>query len=268
MIICKFGGTSVANLKNLKNIKKIVSSDNDRSIIIVSAPGRTDTHEKVTDILISLYNEKSVKEKKEKLNKIYQIYNEIKQTLNVKIDLESIFYSTFFNYETFSFAKLVSRGEYLSSMLLSSYLNLPFVDASNIIFFKDNSVDITKTTKKLKQFHKRLNRFITGGFYGSDEYGNIKLFSRGGSDVTGALIAKCLRAEIYENWSDIDGIYEDFETAKEQKIVVAKFETAQKICENGASIVHKDVFYYLKKSKCKIIVKNTANPLNFGTLII
>ena len=266
MIICKFGGTSVAKIKNIKNIKKILACDKNRRVVVVSAPGKTKAHPKVTDMLIDIFWEKDFSKKKEKLKKIYSIYADICKKIQLKFDFLSEFEKTFENFENFSYDHLLSRGEYLSSKIFAKYLGLCFVDAKDLVKFSGEKINKKLTFKNIKNAYKKHGRFLTGGFYGSDENLNIKILPRGGSDTTGAIIASALCCQVYENWTDVDGIYKNF-AIKNKKFSAISAKDALKIIEKGAGFLSADVFDYIDFSTTLLLIKNTQNPISFGTII-
>ena len=267
MIVCKFGGTSVATEESIREIKKIIFSDIQRKIIVVSAPGKTEEHNKITDCLIDVYNEKDCSTKNQKLREIYLIFDKIVQKLCIKYDFFKDFEEKTLNFEQFSYARLLSIGEYFSAKILSYFFELPFVDPYELIFFRNKKVDIKKSKKAILSAFNKHKKFITGGFFGQDEFGNVEIFSRGGSDITGAILAKCLNADIYENWTDVDGMFLNFDTPKKTRLICTDIVHAKMQCIKGARVLHKDTFLYLKNTNCKILLKNTHNPLCFGTLI-
>ncbi|MBR1890708.1 MAG: hypothetical protein IJ817_03390, partial [Clostridia bacterium] len=204
MKVCKFGGSCTTTKESLENIQKIAKSK-DRCVFVFSAIGKTCFDDKkLTDLLINFYEEKNIEKKFDIYKKIYAKTSFLsKLTENkteVSRELKSIWKS-----KDKSF--VVSRGEYITTKIVSEYLKLPFVPAEKIIFFDNGKLDERKTTRKLNFFLKKHGRFCTCGFYGFDAgQKKVVLFERGGGDITGAIIAKLANAPVYENYTDVCGV--------------------------------------------------------------
>ena len=274
MIVCKFGGTSVANVNNVKNIKKIIKNNENIHFVVVSALGKSERfNKKVTDELYECFYiyQSDFTKACSILNNIFQKYITLSNLLNVKIDFSKD-QNIILNYLKNGITKeyLVSRGEYLSAKLFSKYLKCQFLDAKDYIIFKnDGTLNFGKTKCRLSKLNKS-KKYVIGGFYGATLNGEIKTFSRGGSDITGAIISKLLSAEIYENYTDVNGVYNKnpniFKGA--ENLPILNFKTACQMAEAGNEVVHKDALSVLKGTKTILLVKNTSNINEFGTTLV
>ncbi|MCD7818933.1 MAG: aspartate kinase, partial [Lachnospiraceae bacterium] len=220
-IVAKFGGSSLADAGQFRKVKEIIESDPRRRYIVVSAPGkrvnkgkeesRTEIaggDEKVTDLLYKCYeNASGGEDYKALLDQIRNRYQEIIDELGLEISLERDFdkiETAFLGGAGEEYA--ASRGEYLNAKLVSAYLNYPFVDTAEVIRFdRDGNFKSGRTNFFLREKLEKLPHAVIPGFYGADDAGNIHTFSRGGSDVTGALVARAVLAQLYENWTDVPG---------------------------------------------------------------
>lgn len=273
MIVCKFGGTSVAGGEAFKNIKKVVEDNNNRKIIVVSALGKNNEYiKKITDALFELYYVlQNGEDGDEIINYIFFRYNQMSKKMGVNISWQKYQNEFLRAIRQGNFTKefIVSRGEYYSAILYAKYLGANFIDAKNYIIFNKNGKIDPKTTKiKLNQLNLS-QKYVIGGYYGSDKNGNIKVFDRGGSDITGAIIAKLLNAEVYENYTDVNGVYNKnpniFNGAK--RLPLLSFKTAITLAEAGNEVVHKDAIECIKNSNGLLFVKSTQNYSSLGTII-
>lgn len=273
MIVCKFGGTSVAEIDNATKIKEICQNKN-RKIIVVSALGKSkDCKYKVTDKLFGLYNKILSKENFDlDLNEIFLRYKEVSAKLGVMVnwDKENIKLREYIEIGCITKEFIVSRGEYYSALLYAKYLKAKFIDAKDYIIFKKNKEIDYKNTKKRLKCLKKHKKCVIGGFYGANTNGDICLFDRGGSDISGAIISKCLNAEIYENYTDVDGVYNKnpniFDGAKNMPLL--NFSMAIRMADNGNEIVHKRALEEIKNSACVLNVKSTNSWKKMGTIIV
>ena len=207
--VVKFGGSSLADAEHFKKVADIIKADPSRRYVISSAPGkRDDGDEKVTDMLYNCYNMiRNREDITEYYQKIVDRYISIINGLGLNFDITG-------ELEYIKNAMMArsgrdyaaSRGEYLNSLILAKYLGFDFVDAENVIFFKENSeFDEEKTNSAMKAELAKHQNAVIPGFYGSMPNGTIKTFSRGGSDVTGSIVARAVSADLYENWTDVSG---------------------------------------------------------------
>ncbi len=263
IIVCKFGGTSVRNEGQRQLIKEIVESDSKRRIIVVSAPGKCGFGgEKVTDLLILAYYQK------EKfdfyLDMVENIFESLIRGLQIEFDLKSEIRKIKLHFKLFrTRSYLLSRGEYLTAKIFARYLDATFVDSAKIIKFDSHGKVKKTTSKKVQKMVKDHGKIILPGFYGSNFFGKIKVMSRGGSDITGAICAGAIRGSVYENWTDVDGVYDDM-TSK-NVIKSMSYDEVSFLSFFGASVLHFKSANFCKNAKT--IVKNTFSSEKSGTEI-
>lgn len=210
-IVCKFGGSSLANSEQFRKVKDIVESDPDRRYIVPSAPGKAKRgDQKVTDLLILLYNMSVHKlSSTEVMAMIESRYEEILDGIGMKFDLQSELNTILSTISSGHISKsyVLSRGEYLNGKILSAYLGYDFVDAQSVILFDENGQwNADASYKALENMAAKHEKAVIPGFYGGDPSGNIVTFSRGGSDLSGAIVAHGVNARLYENWTDVSGL--------------------------------------------------------------
>lgn len=270
----KFGGTSLADAENIQNACRIFTSSNDNQWMVVSAPGKRypDDH-KITDLLIRMYHEADESGNFEHTLKLIEHrFSEITETLGISFHLEREFQEIKKQMEqnpTRSYA--ASRGEYLNAKIIAAYLNIPFVDSAEIIRFKNNgSLDLNATYALTKQRLSGLSRAVIPGFYGKKEDGSITTFSRGGSDITGAIIAKSAHSDIYENWTDVDGMLAADPGIVDHpaKIRWITYRELRELSYMGASVLHEDAVFPARKAGIPINIRNTRNITDPGTMIV
>ncbi|MCQ2387217.1 MAG: aspartate kinase [Clostridia bacterium] len=272
--VCKFGGTSMANAEALKKVKNIIFSDESRKYIVVSAPGKRDKNDiKITDTLYSCYEELIQTGKCDKyFSLIRDRFVDLVSELGVKLDIESILDQTEKEIiENKSKDFTASRGEYLSARVISEYLGFEFVDSAEMVRFdSEGKLNDDYTDDKVKTRLKKVDRAVIPGFYGKDFEGKIKTFSRGGSDITGSIIARGVKADLYENWTDVSGflvcdprIVPDSQTIKQ-----ISYQELRELSYMGASVLHAEAIFPVKKDKIPINIKNTFKPEDAGTMIV
>lgn len=274
MKVCKFGGSSLANASQFEKVKKIVLSDPSREIVVVSALGKgSTTDHKVTDLLYLTHAHLtygvSVEEIFEEIRqKHFSIHDHHHLDFDLQGELTKIRESLKKNMEI---DDLVSRGEYLSAQLMASYLGYHFVDAKDLICIQyDGQVDTEKTYQKIRDVHTRYPQLVIPGFYGILPNGKIKVMSRGGSDITGSLVAAALDAEVYENWTDVSGIL----MADPRIVPSAKpinkltFSELREMAFMGASVLHEESIQPVKDKNIPLNIRNTNDPDHPGTLIL
>ena len=272
--VAKFGGSSVADAEQFKKIKKIVKADNSRKFIVVSAVGKANKNDiKVTDLLYVLYSHVKYGVDYEPIlktieNKYYSIRNELK----LNTDLESEFKTIRSKLNKQSDVDyIVSRGEYLTAILMADYLKGDFLDAQDCIFFDyRNNFQYSHIEESLKRYIKSKNVVIIPGFYGSLPNGKIKVMSRGGSDITGAVIANVVNADVYENWTDVSGILiADPRIVDNPKSVnEITYNELREMSYMGASVLHDEAIFPVKEKSIPLNIKNTNKPLDPGTMIL
>ncbi len=272
-VVSKFGGSSLADAGQFRKIRYIIKENPNRRYIVPSAPGKRNPEDvKVTDLLYACYDRAKKGEPYEAyLQQIRQRYQEIIEDLGLKLSLQEelkVLESSFVKGIGSEYA--ASRGEYLNGILLAAYLNYEFVDAATVIrFYSDGTLDSETTNKLLKERLGRCSAAVIPGFYGADETGRIHTFSRGGSDVTGALVARAVRAEIYENWTDVTGFLLTDPNIVEnpKKIDVMTFEELRELAYRGATVLHEDAVYPVRREGIPIHIRNTNAPDQNGTMI-
>lgn len=273
--VVKFGGSSLANASQFKKVKSIIEYDNSRVYVVPSAPGkRYDGDTKITDMLYSLqeYAEKNDTAAADKVYKdIKTRYEEIIEELGLDLSLEDEFntiYKNVMNGASKDYA--ASRGEYLNGIVLSKYIGYDFLDPVNCIFFNaDGSLNSEKTNNTLAKCLSNHETAVIPGFYGSKE-GKIKTFSRGGSDITGSIVARAAEAEIYENWTDVSGfLMADPRIIPDAKIIeYITYKELRELSYMGATVLHEDAIFPVRLAGIPINVRNTNAPKDKGTLIL
>jgi aspartate kinase len=272
--VLKFGGSSVADAIQLEKIKEIVEHDADRRYVVVSAPGkRFDGDSKITDLL---YMCKTQQDHNIPWEQLFQViadrYNAVKYNLNVDVDLERYFQEIKENMKQgCSVDYVVSRGEYLSAILVSAYLGYDFVDTQNLILFDNRGRLLNEETNEaIREELSKHQNAVLPGFYGSNkETGLVQVFSRGGSDITGSLVARATDADIYENWTDVSGLLmADPRIVKNPKpIDRISYIELRELSYMGASVLHEDAVFPARKAGIPINIRNTNAPLDSGTII-
>lgn len=272
--IAKFGGSSCASGEQFRKVKEIVMEDRERHYIVVSAPGkRNDQDTKVTDLLLSLYDAVQNKSGAEAiLEKIKNRFRDIISDLDLSISLEADFqeiYEKLLAGESRDYA--ASRGEYLNAKCMADFLGFPFVDAKDMIFFlEDGSCDFEKTEMMSREVLKDLDYAVIPGFYGANGKGATITFSRGGSDVTGSLIAAAVHADLYENWTDVSGfLVADPRIVKNPEVIdYITYRELRELSYMGAGVLHEDAIFPVRKEGIPIQIKNTNATQDHGTMIV
>lgn len=271
--VVKFGGSSLSNSSQWMKVKKIIEADETRKIVVVSALGKDAEHQtKMTDLLLLLATHLELGiDHKALFKDISDRYLMIKRQLNLsdKIDVELSKLGAELN-KNISRDYLISRGEYFSALLMSEYLGYTFLDAKKCIFVDyGGAVDYEKTSKALLHVLEKHERVVVPGFYAMTALSGIRLFSRGGSDITGSILAKVLKADIYENWTDVDGLaVSDPRLIKEVDLIQQiTYLELRELSYRGASIIHEETILPLLEDNIPLQIKNTNNPSAFGTII-
>lgn len=272
--VVKFGGSSLADANQFKKVADIIHADKTRRFVVASAPGkRFDKDIKITDMLYNCYDKASKGENFDKeFSAIEERYNSIIKDLNLEISLDEEF-----QYIKTSFAHsagrdfAASRGEYLNSILLAEYLGFPFLDTVGLLYFNESGeFDLDRTTSKLGAKLAEMENAVIPGFYGSMPNDTIKTFSRGGSDVTGSIVARAANAEIYENWTDVSGfLICDPRIVKDPKpITTITYRELRELSYMGATVLHEDAIFPVRTMGIPINIKNTNHPEDPGTMIV
>lgn len=271
--VAKFGGSSVADAIQIGKTKNIIEADPQRKYIVVSAPGkRFDGDTKVTDLL---YLCKTHIEHHLPYEQLFQVvcdrYKVTEVNLEVKVDIQKHLDEIKVNLEKGTTADYVaSRGEYLNAILIAAYLGYDFVDAAGLIQFNAKGKLLAEETDRaLKEELAKHDRAVLPGFYGSGPDGSVKTFSRGGSDITGALVARAVGAEVYENWTDVSGLLmADPRIVEDAKpISTISYKELRELSYMGATVLHEDAIYPARMADIPINIRNTNRPEDEGTLI-
>ena len=264
----------MANAAAISKVKEIVLSDESRKYVVVSAPGKRFKGDvKITDTLYKCYNE-TVKlgSCKESFSIIRERFTEIVKDLNLSVDINAVLDKTEKEInENVSADFAASRGEYLSAIITAAYLGAEFIDAVDMIRFDSTGkLNEEYTDDKVKTRLKNVKFAVIPGFYGKDSSGKVKTFSRGGSDITGSIIARGVKADLYENWTDVSGflmcdprIVPESETIKQ-----LTYKELRELSYMGASVLHSEAIFPVTKGKIPINIKNTFKPEDEGTMIV
>lgn len=260
-ITCKFGGTSLAAPESINRAKDIVTADLCRSLVVVSAPGKRFSGDiKVTDLLYQFPDSWSEIERR---------FLFLAESLKVALDMQKILDETKQEMMRNNCTEFnLSRGEYLSARLMSVYLGFEFLDAADFIEFDENGISIEKTRKNAEKYRNNGKNYVIPGFYGMYN-GKVKILPRGGSDVTGAIVANVFGCETYENWTDVNG----FMTADPRKNAMAKtikllsYEQCKAMSLAGADVLYHSAVDYAQIQNIPILIRNTFNPAFAGTRI-
>ncbi|MDD4835097.1 MAG: aspartate kinase, partial [Lutispora sp.] len=274
IIVAKFGGSSLADSRQFAKVKDIIDSDARRRYIIPSAPGkRYDKDHKITDLL---YMCQQLAAHELSFDEVYHIIETRFIDICVEIELNFNIYDILSEIkekiqEGASRDYAASRGEYLNAIILSHYLGYEFIDATELIIFnKRGQFDSEATQEKVQSKLAGVTHAIIPGFYGAMPDGQIKTFSRGGSDVTGSIIARGVGAQLYENWTDVSGfLMADPRIVKDSKgIEKITYKELRELSYMGASVLHEEAIFPVKNAGIPISIKNTNSPEDAGTMIV
>ncbi len=272
--VVKFGGSSLANTEQFQKVADIIKKDDARRYIVPSAPGKRFADDiKVTDMLYDCYTT-AVKGKdfSKKLDTIKKRYYEIVEGLGLSLSLENEFKTMeacFIGKAGRDYA--ASRGEYLNGIILAHYLGYEFIDAAEVIFFDEKgNFDAEKTDQILSERLLMSERAVIPGFYGSMPNDTIKTFSRGGSDVTGSIVAKAIKADLYENWTDVSGfLVADPRIVDDPEVInTITYKELRELSYMGATVLHEDAIFPVRKQGIPINIRNTNAPDDMGTMIV
>ena len=272
--VVKFGGSSLASAGQFGKVGKIIRSDESRRFVVPSAPGKRNAKDtKVTDMLYKCYEQAEAEEDfRLTLKKIQSRYDAIINGLNLSCSLNKEFELIAENFEKKAGVDYAaSRGEYLNGIIMSQFLGFEFIDAAEVIAFKeDGEFDDVKTNELLSTRLKNCKNAVIPGFYGAKEDGTITTFSRGGSDITGSLVAKAVHADIYENWTDVSGflIADPGIIDNPAVIKVITYRELRELSYMGATVLHEDAVFPVRKEGIPINIRNTNAPEEEGTLIV
>lgn len=272
--VVKFGGSSLASAEQFKKVGAIIRADEERKFVVPSAPGKRSSDDtKVTDMLYACYDlAKNGDDFRGKLNEIKIRYQEIIDGLGLKLSLEEEFKTIEKNLkEKASADYAASRGEYLNGIIMAEYLGFEFIDAAEVILFhEDGEYDQEITNRKMRERLKDVKAAVIPGFYGALENGEIKTFSRGGSDITGSIVARAIKANVYENWTDVSGflIADPRIIYKPEGIETITYRELRELSYMGATVLHEDAIFPVRREGIPINIRNTNVPEDNGTWIV
>ncbi len=272
--VVKFGGSSLASAEQFKKVAAIVHADEDRKFVIPSAPGkRFSADKKVTDMLYVCYAKaKAGEDFSQELKLIKERFQDIIDGLELDLSLAEEFSrieQDFKDHKGTNYA--ASRGEYLNSLIMACYLDYEFVDAAEVIRFDDSgNFDAETTNQILSARLEPLERAVIPGFYGSRESGKVKTFSRGGSDITGSIVARAVKADVYENWTDVSGflIADPRIIDSPEVIETITYRELRELAYMGASVLHEEAIFPVRREGIPINIRNTNAPEDNGTWIV
>ena len=275
--VVKFGGSSLADADHFRQVASIVKADPDRRYVVPSAPGKRDKGDtKVTDLLYRCYD---LIKSRSSMESIDACYNEIRARYTSIIADLGLDYDINGELDYVKNAMLhaagrgyaASRGEYLNALILAKYLGFDFIDAENVIFFKDNgTLDEEKTNAELSAELEKHKYAVIPGFYGGTPNGTVKTFSRGGSDITGSIVAKAAKADLYENWTDVSGFMMADPRIIENPCIIKEitYRELRELSYMGATVLHEDAVFPVRSAGIPINIRNTNRPEDEGTMIV
>lgn len=272
--IVKFGGSSLASAEQFRKVGDIIHADEDRKYVVPSAPGKRFSEDtKVTDMLYACYEAAEAGHNFDnQLSAIKERYDEIIIGLNLDLSLESEFATIKKQFESNAGKDYAaSRGEYLNGIIMAAFLGYEFVDAAKVIFFdEEGNFDADRTDSVIAETLGKIERAVIPGFYGAMPDGIVKTFSRGGSDVTGSIVAKGVRADVYENWTDVSGFLAADPRIVENPVVIntITYKELRELSYMGATVLHEDAIFPVRKEGIPINIRNTNAPEDKGTMIV
>ena len=272
--VVKFGGSSLANAEQFKKAGDIIRSDASRRYVVPSAPGkRYGSDEKITDMLYACYAEaENGRDYSETLSRIRKRYEEIIDGLGLSLNLDGEFLTISEKFGSKAGKDYAaSRGEYLNGIVMAAYLGFDFIDAAEVIFFDSSgNLESELTNEALAARLSETEHAVIPGFYGSMQDGRIKTFSRGGSDITGSLVARAIQADMYENWTDVSGfLVADPRIIDNPEVIeTITYRELRELSYMGASVLHEDAIFPVRKEGIPINIRNTNHPEDKGTLIV
>lgn len=273
--VVKFGGSSLASAEQFRKVGDIIRADETRRFVVPSAPGKRNSNDtKVTDLLYKCYRaaEKGHTDFDKVLTEIKARYQEIIDGLGLGLSLEedfNIIEEKFKNHAGEEYA--ASRGEYLNGKIMADYLGYEFVDSAKIIRFDgEGQFDMEMTNRLTREYLKDKENAVIPGFYGAMEDGTVKTFSRGGSDITGSIVAGALDADLYENWTDVSGfLVTDPRIIENPKSIdTITYRELRELSYMGATVLHEDAIFPVRKAGIPINIRNTNRPEDAGTMIV
>ena len=274
MKVVKFGGSSLASAEQFIKAGDIINSDKERRFVVPSAPGkRSKKDTKVTDMLYACYAAAQEDQPfQDQLKAIEARYEEIIKGLSLELSLKEEFKVILDNFKKKAGKDYAaSRGEYLNGIIMAAYLKFTFIDAAEVIFFdEDGNFDPYKTDKVMSARLEKEEYAVIPGFYGAMPDGTVHTFSRGGSDITGSIVAKAVHAEVYENWTDVSGflIADPRIIPNPVGIDTITYKELRELSYMGATVLHEDAIFPVRKEGIPINIRNTNAPDDNGTWIV
>ena len=272
--VVKFGGSSLASAEQFKKVGEIIRADRERKFVVPSAPGKRSSDDtKVTDMLYACYDlaEQGADFTKE-MQAIRDRYQEIIDGLGLKLSLDKEFKTIEKNFkEKAGSDYAASRGEYLNGIIMAKYLGFSFVDAAEVIRFKaDGEHDAERTNTLMRDRLSTVESAVIPGFYGAYEDGRVKTFSRGGSDITGSIVARAIKANVYENWTDVSGVLvaDPRIIYKPAGVETITYRELRELAYMGFSVLHEDAIFPVRSEGIPINIRNTNAPQDNGTWIV
>lgn len=272
--VVKFGGSSLASAEQFKKVGEIIHADRERRYVVPSAPGKRFSGDtKVTDMLYACYSlAEEGKGYKKELAEIEARYQEIIDGLSLSLSLAEEFKTIEKNFkEKAGENYAASRGEYLNGIIMAAYLGFEFIDAAEVIRFGENGdFDAELTNQILGKRLEGVEHAVIPGFYGAYEDGRVKTFSRGGSDITGSIVSRAVKADVYENWTDVSGfLVADPRIIEEPEgIETITYRELRELAYMGASVLHEDAIFPVRREGIPINIRNTNQPEDEGTWIV
>lgn len=272
--VVKFGGSSLADANQFRKVLKIIRSENDRKYVVPSAPGKRFSDDvKITDMFYSCYDMASKgMDITESFTTITERYNGIISELGLELSLEGE-YEKIRSYIAHKAGRdyAASRGEYLNGLILANALGFDFIDAADVIFFKDDgTLDSEKTDRVMSEELSKHENAVIPGFYGVMPNDTIKTFSRGGSDITGSIVARAVEADLYENWTDVNGFLMADPRLVEEPCTIQKltYHELRELSYMGATVLHEEAIFPVRAAGIPINIRNTNHPEQAGTMIV
>ena len=272
--VVKFGGSSLASAQQFKKVADIIHADPERRYVVPSAPGKRFSGDtKVTDMLYGCYHlAEEEKDFSKELAAIEERYQEIIEGLSLSLSLKEEFKQIRKNFkEKAGENYAASRGEYLNGIIMAAYLGYEFVDSAQVIRFDENGdFDAETTNDILREKLAGMERAVIPGFYGAYADGRVKTFSRGGSDVTGSIVARAVKADVYENWTDVSGFLVADPRIIDTPVAIdtITYRELRELSYMGAGVFHEDAIFPVRREGIPINIRNTNKPEDAGTWIV
>ena len=264
----------MADANVIRSVKKIIESDASRRFVVVSAPGkRYSDDKKITDLLLACHKELlKCGNCQKSFVAVRARFLDIVRQLELNIDFDAVLDATLDRIEKERDEQFTaSRGEYLCAIIIAEYLGMPFIDAENVIFFNENgSLNADKTYRAVSSAVSKVGKAVIPGFYGVNENGKVKTFSRGGSDISGAIVARAVNATLYENWTDVSGFLACDPHIVDSPAPIEKlsYKELRELSYMGANVLHSECIFPVRKANIPIQIKNTFRPQDIGTTIV